>query len=61
MKLTLDLSPEESIALFRLATEIQKDMIDAATIALRQLLIAGGYLDLTDSRLQENSETIGEA
>jgi hypothetical protein len=59
LKITLELTAEVSIALRRLANEIGMEMTDAAAVALRELLIAGGYLELSHE-LDEDTETVGE-
>ena len=60
MKFTLDLSADESIALRRMANELGCSNEDAAKTALRDWLIANGYLEL-EHELDEDTETVGEA
>lgn len=61
VKLTLDLATDESIAIRRLANQLGCcSTTDAAKTALRDWLIAGGYLEL-EHELDEDTETVGEA
>lgn len=60
MKLTLDLSADESIAIRRLANELGCSTTDAAKTALRDWLIASGHLEL-EHEPDEDTETVGEA
>lgn len=60
MKLNLNLSTDESIAMRRLANELGCSHEDAAKTALRDWLIASGYLEL-EHELDEDTETVGEA
>lgn len=45
MKIELDLSGEERIALRRFANEAGEDLAEAARMALRDWLIGHGYLE----------------
>lgn len=60
MKITLELSADESIALRRLANEYEIRPELAARVALRDWLVGAGYLDLP-IELDEDTETVGEA
>lgn len=60
MNVVLDLSTDESTALRRLANELGCSHEDAAKTALRDWLIAAGYLEL-EHELDEDMETVGEA
>lgn len=60
MKITITLAADESIALRRLANELGCSHEDAAKTALRDWLIASGYLEL-EHELDEDTETVGEA
>jgi hypothetical protein len=60
MKITLDLSTDERIALRRLMAEHNIDTPEmAAHIGLREWLTMTGYLELIE--LDEDTETLGEA
>jgi hypothetical protein len=59
-KLTLDLHADISIALRRFAAEDGQSREYAAVAALRDWLIANGYLEL-EHDLAEDTETIGRA
>lgn len=59
-KLTLNLPADVSIALRRFAAEDGLSREDAAVAALRDWLIANGYLEF-DHDLAEDTETIGSA
>lgn len=60
MNLIFDLSPDESIALRRLANELGCSNEDACKTALRDWMIGHGYLELAHE-LDEDTETAGEA
>lgn len=60
VKLILDLSADESIAMRRMADQLGCSNDDAARTALRERLITGGYLEL-EHGLAEHTETAGEA
>ena len=60
MKITLDLTTDERIALRRFANETGEELDAAAHVALREFLISVGMLDLT-YELAEDTETLGEA
>lgn len=60
VKIALNLSTDESIALRRLANDLGCSHEDAAKTALRDWLIAGGYLEL-EHELDEDTETVEEA
>ncbi|MDI1266825.1 MAG: hypothetical protein PS018_26530 [bacterium] len=60
MKLTIELEAATSIALRRLASELQRSPEEAAALALREALIGSGMLELPTD-LDEGSETKGEA
>lgn len=49
MRITLDLSPDERIALRRFANETGEKLDAAAHIALREFLIGIGMLELPES------------
>jgi hypothetical protein len=55
MRIELDLSTDESIALRRLATEIGADLPTAAKRALRDWLIGNGYLELLGEEPEPDS------
>ncbi len=59
MKITLDLSTDESIALRRMANGIGCSNEDAVKAALRDWLVGSGYLELPHE-LDEDTETVGE-
>lgn len=48
MRIEIDLSTDEAIALRRLAAELGADFPDAAKTALRDWLIGNGYLELLE-------------
>lgn len=58
MKITLNLATDERIALRRLSNETGEDLADAAHIALREWLIAHGYLEPLHE-LDEDTATEG--
>lgn len=61
MKISLDLSTDESIALRRFMAEFDfATPQDAVSAALRDWLIGQGYLELLHE-LDEDTETLGEA
>jgi hypothetical protein len=61
MKITLDLSTDERIALRRLMAEHNIETPEmAAHIGLRDFLIMTGYLE-EPPELDEDTETVGEA
>lgn len=60
MKLTLDLSTDESIALRRFANRVGCSTEEAVRAAVRDWLIGSGYLELR-YELDEDTETVGEA
>lgn len=60
MKITLDLSTDESIALRRFANSVGCSTEEAMRAALRDWLIGCGYLELPHE-LDEDTETVGEA
>lgn len=60
MKILLEISADEAVALRRLANELGCSNEDAAKTALRDWLIASGYLEL-EHELDEDTETAGEA
>jgi hypothetical protein len=61
MKINLDLSTDESIALRRLANELGCSLEDGAKTGLRAWLIKNGYLDSAEAD-NDNSHkaTLGE-
>lgn len=60
MKITLDLAPDESIALRRFANETGEELDAAARLAIREYLISAGMLE-PPHELDEDTETQGEA
>ncbi len=60
MKITLDLTTDERIALRRFANETGEELDAAAHIAIREFLTSVGMLDLA-YELAEDTETLGEA
>lgn len=60
MKLALDLPTDVSLALRRLAKDLGVDPEQAAIHALRDALIASGYLE-AEYEIDEDTETEGNA
>lgn len=60
MKITIELSTEERLALRHFARQADIELGVAAHMALRDWLIASGYLEL-EHELDEDTETVGEA
>lgn len=61
MKLEIELSEAERIALLRLANEIACSPEDAAKTGLRAWLIKNGYLDSATADNDNDTQTQGEA
>lgn len=61
MKLTVELMPEEAIALRKLMYELSPLPIEeAAAFAIREFLVSHGYVEPL-RELDEDTETVGEA
>ena len=60
MKIEINLPTDVSVALRRMAAEDRLSHEEAATVALRDWLIAHGYLDL-EHELDEDTEVAGSA